>query len=70
MWELENFLWILDLAMNLLSVAPITDRDLQEHFENKKDLITNNMDESITTEVRRNIYELLESTTHADVDRP
>ena len=39
--ELKDVLWVPDLSRNLLSVAAITDRDLQVQFDKKEALIMN-----------------------------
>ena len=53
-WELTDVLWVLDLTRNLLSVAAITDRDLQVRFDKKEAVITNNKNEIVDRGVRRN----------------
>jgi len=65
--ELTDVHWISDLARNLLSIAAITDRDLQVRFDKKEAVITNSKNEIVTRGVRRNnVYELLASTAQAD----
>ena len=66
--KLTDVLWVPDLSRNLLSVAAITDRDLQVRFDKKEAIITNSKNEIMAKGVRRNnIYDLLASTAQADV---
>ena len=65
--ELIDFLWVPDLARNLLFVAAITNRDLQVRFDKKEVVIMNNKNKIVARGVRRNnIYEILASMAQAD----
>ena len=66
--ESMDILWVSNLYRNPLYVAAITDRDLHVRFDKKEAIIMNSKNEIMAKGVKRNnIYELLASTTQADV---